>query len=156
MTGLHEVACGACGKRHVMSAARARSQRVLRCDCGQFVRLDRTLAESRSDPAPAPAPDTELADAFDDEETHMFSSLEDIAALRPYPNAATARTSIYEEDDAAATRVASSAVNLPRPSAPPARPSSPARRPTSPAQAAVTASDKPLWYVDLGGTETVE
>jgi uncharacterized protein DUF4339 len=139
-----------------MSAARARSQRVLRCECGQFVRLDRTLAETRSDPAPAPAPDSELADAFDDEETHMFSSLEDLAAFRSPSANATARTSVYEEDDAA-TRVASSPVHLPSrparassPSSPPARPSSPVQRPSA------APSDKPLWYVDLGGTETVE
>lgn len=141
-----------------MSAARARSQRVLRCECGQFVRLDRTLAETRSDPAPAPAPDSELADAFDDEETHMFSSLEDLAAFRS--PSASARTSVYEEDDAA-TRVASSPVHLPsRPAAPPARassPSSPPARPSSPVQRPpASPTDKPLWYVDLGGTETVE
>jgi hypothetical protein len=143
-----------------MSAARARSQRVLRCECGQFVRLDRTLAETRSDPAPAPAPDSELADAFDDEETHMFSSLEDLAAFRSPSGSATTGTSVYDEDDAA-TRVASSPVNLPPPpTAPPARassPSSPPARPSSPVQRAPSASnDKPLWYVDLGGTETVE
>jgi GYF domain 2 len=139
-----------------MSAARARAQRVLRCECGQFVRLDRTLAETRSDPAPALAPESDLADAVDDEETHMFSSLEEIAAFSSASKAA-ARTSVYEEDDAA-TRVASSPVNLPsRPSAPPARRSSPPPRPSSPVQrAASTATDKPLWYVDLGGTETVE
>jgi hypothetical protein len=139
-----------------MSAARARSQRVLRCECGQFVRLDRALAETRSDPAPAPAPDSDLADAVDDEETHMFSSLEEIAALGSASKAA-ARTSVYEEDDAA-TRVASSPANLPsRPSVPPERQSSPPPRPSSPVQRpASTATDKPLWYVDLGGTETVE
>jgi GYF domain 2 len=140
----------------MMSAARARAQRVLRCECGQFVRLDRALAETRSDPAPAPAPESDLADALDDEEKHMLSSLEEIAALGSGSKAA-ARTSVYEEDDAA-TRVASSPVNLSsRPSAPPARRSSPPPRPSSPVQrAASTAADKPLWYVDLGGTETVE
>src|SRR6201999_684788 len=101
MSGLHEVACGACGKRHVMSAARARAQRVLRCECGQFVRLDRALPEERhSDPVPAP--NGELPDAYDDEETHMFSSLEEIAALRSSASAnSRVRASIYDEDDAA-------------------------------------------------------
>ncbi|HEY4106475.1 MAG TPA: DUF4339 domain-containing protein [Polyangiaceae bacterium] len=162
MSGLHEVACGTCGKRHVMSAARARAQRVLRCECGQFVRLDRALPEERrSDPAPAPP--GELAEAYDDEETHMFSSLEEIAAMRSSPRVSDVRASIYDEDDAA-TRVASSASQLPAlrgPRAPmrsiPPPPDAPPRRPSSPAQAAVTpGTDKPLWYVDLGGTETVE
>ncbi|HWZ89186.1 MAG TPA: hypothetical protein VNW92_10060, partial [Polyangiaceae bacterium] len=133
-----------------MSAARARSQRVLRCDCGQFVRLDRALAETRSDPAPAPTPSTQLADADDDDdETQMFSSLEAIAALGSASGGGgrASAASLYVEDDAEATRVLSSAVNLPRPSRPPSRPSSPARRPSSPAQPAAT--DKPLWYVDL-------
>src|SRR5450432_2826352 len=88
MTGLHEVACGACGRRHVMSAARAREQRVLRCECGQFVRLDRALTDGQSDPAPAPlpvaTPARNIPDAFDnddeDEATHMFASLDDVAA----------------------------------------------------------------------------
>src|SRR5450432_4379850 len=100
MTGLHEVACGACGRRHVMSAARAREQRVLRCECGEFVRLDRALPESPSDPAPAPAPapaaDGDLPDAFDDEETHMFSSLDAIAALGSAPQNRAPQTSAYE------------------------------------------------------------
>src|SRR5438445_9071501 len=118
MSGLHEVACGACGRRHVMSAARARAQRVLRCNCGQFVRLDRTLAETRSDPAPAPTPSTQLADADDDDdnETQMFSSLEAIAALGSSSGSRASAASLYVEDDSEATRVLSSAVNLPRPS----------------------------------------
>ena len=137
-----------------MSAARARAQRVLRCECGQFVRLDRAFAEERSHPAHAAPPDSDLADAFDDEETHMFASLEDIAALGSAPKAAAVRTSTYDEDDGA-TRVASSPVHLSRRSSipPPRRPSSPVQRAVTPAPPEV---DKPLWYVDLGGAETVE
>jgi hypothetical protein len=132
----------------------------MRCDCGQFVRLDRSLPEEkRSDPAPAPT--GELADAYEDEETHMFSSLEEIAALRSSPRLSDVRASIYDEDDAA-TRVASSAAQLPALRGParapmrsiPPPPDAPPRRPSSPVQAAV--SDKPLWYVDLGGAETLE
>ena len=158
MTGLHEVDCGACGKRHVMSAARARSQRVLRCDCGQFVRLDRALTETRSDPAPAPVAYPKLANADDDDEdeTQMFSSLEAIAALGGASGNRASRASLFDKDDAAATRVASSPVNLPLPAAPPARPSSPVRA-SSPVQSAPgTGTEKPLWYVDLGGAEKVE
>jgi hypothetical protein len=158
MSGLHEVACGACGKRHVMSAARARSQRVLRCDCGQFVRLDRALSEARTDPSPAPTHPADLADADDDDDdqTHMLSSLEAIAALGSAA-ARSSQASLHQEEAAPAARVTSSSVSAPLPPAPPVRPSSPARRPSSPVQQAVsTSGDKPLWYVDLGGAETVE
>ena len=140
-----------------MSAARARSQRVLRCECGQFVRLDRALAEVHSDPTPAPAPARALGDADDDDdETHMFSSLEAIAALGSASSPRASRASLYDADDAAAARLKSAPANLPLPATPPARPSSPVPRSLSPSPTAAPTTDKPLWYVNLGGTETVE
>jgi len=89
----------------------------------------------------------------------MLSSLEAIAALRS-PRAAvaaTARASMHEEGDSAAQRTGSSAVHLSRSSVPPPRASSPVRRPSSPVQGSAPPNgDKPLWYVDLGGAETVQ
>jgi len=143
-----------------MSAARARSQRVLRCDCGQFVRLDRNLSappREASAPSEPPGP-PDLADAFDDEVTHMVSSLEEVKALSAASRAREVRASLYDRDeDDAATRVAPSTSETSRPSTPPPRNTPPPRRPSSPVQHAVSAAtDKPLWYVDLGGAETVE
>jgi len=96
MSGLHDVDCSGCGKRHTLSAEQARKQRVLRCTCGQFVRMDRALPDLRSDPAPAPkarpsepapAPKSELAHADDsgDEHTHLIDSLAAIATLGTKP-----------------------------------------------------------------------
>src|SRR5882724_12004629 len=85
MSGLHEVDCSGCGLRHSLSADLARKQRVLRCSCGHFVRMDRSLAEVRSDPAPAPK--AEPADA-EDEQTHLVDSLSALAALGSRPQRA--------------------------------------------------------------------
>jgi GYF domain 2 len=118
---------------------------VLRCTCGQFVRMDRALPDARSDPAPAPktrpsepapAPKAELTDTddSDDEQTHMVDSLAALAALgNKAPRVPQISLSGTE-----------------RKSQPPPR-----------AQMRSMASeppggDKPLWYVDLGGIETVE
>src|SRR3954468_4278694 len=80
MSGEYEVGCEGCGQRHVTSAERAREHRVARCACGQFVRLDRGLAELRSEPAPALSAELE-ATGDEDEATHMLSSLAAVAAL---------------------------------------------------------------------------
>jgi hypothetical protein len=99
--------------------------------------MDRTLAELRSDPAPAPI---ELADADQaEEQTHMLSSLAAVAALN---NAARPR------------RTETSVVSGERKSQPPPRAPMPS---LSGALWPIPApGEKPLWYVDLGGSETVE
>jgi hypothetical protein len=142
MSGLHEVDCSACGRRHTLSAEQARKQRVLRCTCGQFIRMDRALTERRSEPAPAPtpAPQIELADAdAEDEQTHLLSSLAAVAALSkqraPQPSLSGAE----------------------RKSQPPPRAPMPTLTPGAfRAASEPPPTDKPLWYVDLGGIETVE
>jgi hypothetical protein len=140
MSGLHEVDCSGCGRRHSLSAEQARKQRVLRCSCGHFVRMDRSLAEARSDPAPAPK--AELADVNDDddERTHMVDSLSAIAALgnKP-PRAPQASLSGAERKSQPPPRAPMRSMS-PSPSRPNSEPP----------------GDKPLWYVDLGGIETVE
>ncbi len=136
MSDLHEVACSGCGKHHVLNAEQARKQRVLRCECGQFVRMDRALPDLRSDPAPAPAVEApEATPEGDEEQTHMLASLAAVSAMSHKARATQASLSGHE-----------------RPSQPP-RSFSPAPfRPSS----APPPGDKPLWYVDLGGAETVE
>ncbi|MEO8901299.1 MAG: DUF4339 domain-containing protein [Polyangiaceae bacterium] len=136
MSELHEVDCSGCGKRHVLSAEQARTQRVVRCDCGQFVRMDRALPDLRSDPAPAPT--GQRADAAPETGAQPTHRLDWPAAVST------------TKGHARATQVSLSGQELP--SRPP-RAFSPAPfRPSS----APPPSDKPLWYVDLGGAETVE
>ena len=153
MSGLHEVDCSGCGRRHTLSAEQARKQRVLRCSCGQFVRMDRALPDLRSDPAPAPqarpsepapapAPRSELTDSddADDEQTHVVDSLSALAALgNKAPRAPQASLSGAERK------------SQPPPRAPMRSMSSAPSRPNS-----EPPGEKPLWYVDLGGIETVE
>jgi hypothetical protein len=169
----------------MMSEARAREQRVLRCDCGQFIRLDRDLSEPPLAPEEAQASaGTELSDSFDDEETRMFASLEDLAAQLPggamllaeapklgvatLPDAPSGPPDFADEDENEATRVVTAPSSLLRSlpakangASSPAH-SSPAH--SSPARSGPGASpaptqsneDRPLWYVDLGGKETLE
>src|SRR4051812_43578782 len=141
MSGVYEVECIGCGQRHGTSAEQARKQRVVRCSCGQFVRLDRGLIELRSEPAPAPAPRAEESE--EEEATHMLSSLSAVAALGhpvrgSHPRATQA--SIHDEQGSRlvprGAAHPSSSPGLKHPSLPP--------------------TDKPLWYVDLGGIKTVE
>jgi hypothetical protein len=137
MSGAHEVDCSGCGLRHTLSVEQARKQRVVRCDCGQFVRMDRALAELRSEPAPAPVA---LADADQvDEQTHMLSSLAAVAALGNTARARDTQASVTGDE----------------------RKSQPAPRPPMPSLSGAlwpssAPGEKPLWYVDLGGSETVE
>ncbi|HYQ26445.1 MAG TPA: GYF domain-containing protein, partial [Polyangiaceae bacterium] len=144
MSGLHEVDCSGCGRRHVTNGEQARKQRVLRCDCGYFVRLDRALADRRSEPTPPPV---EIASVRDDDEdaTRMMSS-QSAAALIGEGRARSRQPSLV--DDERAWRP------LDRESAQQAHPSSPA--PARPRQHSIAPSEKPLWYVDLGGTELVQ
>jgi len=147
MSGLHEVDCSGCGRRHVTSGEQARKLRVLRCECGHFVRLDRALAERRSEPTPPPV---ELpsagADALDEEDdaTRMMSTLAAAAALNERARARATQASMV--DDGRSARPAQREGSQ--------RPSAPA--PARPRQPSIAPAEKPLWYVDLGGTELVE
>lgn len=138
-----------------MSDARAREQRVMRCDCGLFVRLDRGLVESEP-------PAADLADADFDEATHMFASLDEIErfsrqtaksdppAQDKSPSPARSEQPKDIDDDDEATRVVSSPLAsplrlsafLPQQQAADAKPGN-------------TAPSKLIWYVDLGGS-TIE
>jgi len=142
MSGRHEVDCAGCGRRHAASAEQARAQRVVRCSCGQFVRLDHGLAEVRSDPAPPPPVVIRNADD-DDERTHLLDSLSAVAALSHGLRARAPEPSLSGAEPAPRPRTPSSAPHASAPGH--SKPSS-----TPPG------SDKPLWYVDLGGLETVE
>jgi hypothetical protein len=152
MSGLHEVDCSGCGRRHTLSAEQAREQRVLQCACGQFVRMDRALPDVRSDPAPAPkarpsdpAPASKAepanTDASDDEQTQTLDSLAAITALgNQAPRVPQVSLSGAE-----------------RKSQPPPRAPMRSMSPVPSKQSSEPpGSDKPLWYVDLGGIETVE
>lgn len=147
MSGEYEVGCDGCGQRHVTSAEQARKQRVVRCACGQFVRLDRALVERRSEPAPAARVELASADESEDEATHMLSSLAAVAALGGASRGAqsTARASLasIHEDERGSRPVPRGTLRSLSPS--------PSKYPSAP-----PAADKPLWYVDLGGTETVQ
>ncbi|MEO7033579.1 MAG: GYF domain-containing protein [Polyangiaceae bacterium] len=136
MSELHEVDCSGCGKRHVLSAEQASKERVVRCDCGQLVRMDRALPDLHSDPAPAPT--GEFAHAAPEavaQQTHLLGSLAAGSGMSGQARATQVSLSGQERS------------SRPSPSFAPApfRPSS-----------APPPSDKPLWYVDLGGAETVE
>ncbi len=143
MSGVYEVECDGCGRRHGASAEQARKQRVLRCACGQFVRLDRGLLELRSEPAPAiergSANESAPPDEADEEATHMLSSLSAVAALGGARGRLT-QTSIHDDEHA----------SRPAPRRPMHSLSSAPQHPSLPP------ADKPLWYVDLGGSRTVE
>jgi GYF domain 2 len=146
MSGVYEVVCDGCGQRQVTSAEQARRKRVVRCVCGQFVRLDRALPELRSEPAPAqPVALAPAAEGEEEEATHMLSSLAAVAALSGGSRGSQARASqasMHEHEHGsrpvpAGTLRSSSQAPAKYPSTPPT-------------------IDKPLWYVDLGTSETVE
>ncbi|HKO46280.1 MAG TPA: DUF4339 domain-containing protein [Polyangiaceae bacterium] len=143
MSGLHEVDCSGCGRRHVTSGEQARKERVLRCDCGHFVRLDRAVAERRSEPAPPPVELVRAsADEEEDDATHMLSSMAAVAAISGRGRGRSPQPSLV--DDERVSRPVS------RPSTLRSLAPAPARQPS------IAPSDKPLWYVDLGGTELVQ
>src|SRR6478735_5228811 len=149
MSGLHEVDCSGCGRRHVTNGEQARKQRVLRCDCGYFVRLDRALADRRSEPTPPPV---EIANVRareeredEEEDATRMMSYESAAALNGGPRTRSQRASMVDDE-----RV----VRPGEHGAQPARASSPA--PARQRQHSIAPSEKPLWYVDLGGSELVQ
>jgi len=149
MSGLHEVDCSGCGRRHVTNGEQARKLRVLRCDCGHFVRLDRTLAERRSEPTPAPPIEIGVALRSSDEEeqddaTQMLSSLAAVAATSGGGRGRARPPQASLVDDERVSRPVSRDSSL--------RPPAPARQRLP----SIAPADKPLWYVDLGGTELVE
>lgn len=146
MSGLHEVDCNGCGRRHVTNGEQARKQRVLRCDCGYFVRLDRSFPDRRSEPTPPPVEIASLrADALEEEDaTHMMNSHTAAAILGGRSRSAQPSSS----DDERMSRAMEPEGPLR------SRPSSPA--PARARQASLAPTDKPLWYVDLGGTELVQ
>jgi len=138
MSGLHEVDCGGCGRRHVTNGEQARKLRVLRCDCGYFVRLDRAVADRRSQPSPPPAFD--LAKREDEEDaTHLMSSATAAAVVNGRSRNRSQQPSLIDDE---------------RVSRPVQRPSSLSSAP--PRQPSIAPTDKPLWYVDLGGNELIE
>jgi hypothetical protein len=55
MSGLHEDACGGCGRRFETSVETDSTHRVLRCACGQSVRVDTESLELGAEPGPASA-----------------------------------------------------------------------------------------------------
>jgi hypothetical protein len=115
----------------------------LRCECGQFVRLDRALAERRSEPTPPPVEIARIGVREEEEDaTRMMSSLA-ASALSPGYNRPR-QASLLDDELAAAQR---EGALRSRPSAP-----APARK----RQPSIAPTDKPLWYVDLGGTELVQ
>lgn len=147
MSGLHEVDCNGCGRRHVTNGEMARTQRVLRCDCGYFVRLDRSLADRRSEPTPPPVEIASLRsdDAPEEEDsTHLIDPHTAAAILGGSSRSAQPSLS----DDERLPRATEREGGLI------SRPSSPA--PARPRQLSIAPTDKPLWYVDLGGTELVQ
>ena len=117
-----------------LSAEQARKQRVLRCACGQFVRLDRALQERGSDPA---APQTwDLESAVD----HGRAKQEAVAlGGRPRSHAPL---SAQAGDERVSHAVARSTLH--------SLSQAQWKPPSTPTH------EKPLWYVDLGGIETVE
>jgi len=152
MSGLDEVDCSGCGRRHVTNGEQARKLRVLRCECGHFVRLDRALAERRSERAAAAPIEIASARADEHEEeddaTHMLSSLSAVAAMSGRGRNRSAQPSLVDDD-----RVSRP---VPRADALRSLPSASGPAPARQRQSSIAPSDKPLWYVDLGGTELVE
>ncbi|MET0793642.1 MAG: DUF4339 domain-containing protein [Polyangiaceae bacterium] len=146
MSGEYEVECDGCGQRHGTSPDEARKQRVTRCGCGRFVRLDRALVELRSDPAPPrPSAPVSANGVEDDEATHMLTSLAAVAALGGGSRARATQASIHEEERGSRPLPRGTLRSLASSSA-----SAPHKYPSTPP------GEKPLWYVDLGGSETVE
>ena len=135
------VECDGCGQRHGTSAEQARKQRVVRCECGQFVRLDRALTELRSEPAPVAVQPELTAAGDEDEATHLLSSLSAVAALRGGGRATLA--SLHHEDEHGSPPVPRGTLR--------SLASAPSHHPPS-----TPPTDKKLWYVDLGGSRTVE
>ena len=113
MSGLSEVDCSGCGRHHTLSAEQARKQRVVRCACGQFVRMDRALIEQRSEPAPAPR--VELSEARPGLEAEL-GSLAKLPVLAHPPRVAQASLSGTERKSElpAATRDSTAAASAPR------------------------------------------
>lgn|GEM_PF-1011242 len=146
MSGLHEVDCNGCGRRHVTNGEQARKQRVLRCDCGYFVRLDRPFADRRSEPTPPPVELASLrADVLEeDDSTHLMNSHTAAALLGG--SGRSAQPSLI--DDERVSRPTEREGGLL------SRPSSPIV--SRPRQPSIAPTEKPLWYVDLGGTELVQ
>ncbi|MEI9951798.1 MAG: GYF domain-containing protein [Pseudomonadota bacterium] len=147
MSGQHEVDCGGCGRRHLTNGEQARKERVLRCDCGQFVRLDRALVERCSEPTPPPPIEFVSAregsnEEEEDDATHMLNTLAAGAALGGRGRSRPPQPSLVDAERGSEP--------APRPSTQRSLPPAPARQPS------IAPSDKPLWYVDLGGTDLVE
>jgi uncharacterized protein DUF4339 len=143
MSGLLEVDCSGCGRRHVTNGEQARKLRVLRCECGQFVRLDRALAERRSEPTPPPVevlrPNQELDE--EDDATQMLDARAAVAALTGRGRSPQQHSFVDDERGSRPAHRPSTLRSLP---------------PAAPRQASIAPTDKPLWYVDLGGTELVQ
>jgi len=145
MSGLLEVDCSGCGRRHVTNAEQARKERVMRCDCGHFVRLDRALADHRSEPAPPPPIDIRSASdehEHEDDATHLLGSLAAVAAMSGRGRTRSAQPSAVDHERVSRPVQRASSLRSLSPA--------PARQPS------IAPSDKPLWYVDLGGTDLVE
>src|SRR6188768_1836530 len=102
MSGLDEVDCSGCGRRHVTNGEQARKLRVLRCECGHFVRLDRALAERRSQPAlAAPIEFTSAREeehAEEDDATQMLSSLSAVAAMSGRGRSRSPQPSLVDDE----------------------------------------------------------
>ncbi|HET7543616.1 MAG TPA: DUF4339 domain-containing protein [Polyangiaceae bacterium] len=146
MSGLHEVDCSGCGRRHVTNGEQARKQRVLRCDCGHFVRLDRALSERRSENTPPPVEIASARTVEEEDPTRLHLASSAVAALNGTGRSRSAQPSLVDDERLARAASRDSALN--------SRPSSPA--PARQRQASLAPTDKPLWYVDLGGTELVQ
>jgi len=143
MSGLHEVDCSGCGRRHLTNADHARKQRVLRCECGYFVRLDRTPVDRRSEPTPPPVEITSVRAGLEEEDaTHLMNSATAAVVL----GGRSPRPSLADDERSSRPAAPNGASH--------SRPSSPAQG--RPRQASLAPTDKPLWYVDLGGPDLVE
>lgn len=139
MSGTQHVDCNHCGRRFTTTAEQARKERVLRCACGQYVRIDHAFPELRSEPIASRTVEVAVADEEDeeDEQTHMLSSLSAVAAMSSRPRARSTQPSL--RDDELISRP------VPRGTL---RSLSPASFPNS--------SDKPVWHVELGGREPTQ
>src|SRR6188768_8047 len=144
MSGLDEVDCSGCGRRHVTNGEQARKLRVLRCECGHFVRLDRALAERRS--ASAASPPIELVSAREEERmeeddaTHMLGSLAAVAAMSGRGRNRSAQPSLVDDDDRVSRPVPRGTLHT----VPPAAASVPAPAPARQRQPSIAPTNKPL------------
>src|SRR6187402_1969674 len=139
MSGTQQVDCNHCGRRFTTTVEQARKERVLRCACGQFVRIDHAFPELRSEPVASRSVEVAVADDEDEEEeqTHMLSSLSAVAAMSGRARPRSTQVSLREDE------------LVSRPVARSTRSSvSPAPYPSQ--------SDKPVWHVDLGGSEPIQ